>query len=871
MANLPTGTVTLLFTDIEASTRLLDTLCDAYEEVLVAHRRLLRDAFTSHAGTEVDTQGDALFYAFGRATDAVAAAIEAQRALASHPWPKDAPVRVRVGIHTGEPQRSAEGYFGHDVHLAARICSAAHGGQTLLSQATADLIADTALSGATPRDLGAHLLKDIASPVRLFSLAIAGLPAEFPPLRTPSSAHPTNLPARLPPLIGRDDDLATVTELLTRDGVALATLLGPGGTGKTRLAVATGAELLSSFPDGVFFVDLSATTDPSLVVPAIAQTFSLRETPGRSLQDTLIDHLADREILLILDNLEQVIDTAAEIATLLTSASRLKVLATSREPLRITGEKELQLAPLSLPSPLDPPEAVATSPAVELFVTRAQDVRPDFRLTPDDAAVVAEICRRLDGLPLGIELAAARVKVLSLPALKERLEQSLKVLSSGKRDASERQRTLRGAIAWSYDLLSSDEQTLFRRLGVFTGGWSLEAAEQVGDGGDLDTDVLDGLASLVDKSLVRTDEEQERFSMLETIREFASERLEESREAEDSRRRHAEFFRGLAEEAEPHLVGRDPKTWLDRLEQEHANLRTALEWAVTRDERLAIEFAADLSRFWSIRGHLSEGREWLQRVLEPGREEVSRGILKVTSMLAILAYAQGDLNTTQSAAERGISLAQALSDDEGLMRCRETLALCEMDQGRLTQARQHLQQNLERSRALHDERGIAITTGNLSFLSLREGDHEAASTLGRESFERHRRSGNMEGMGASAAALGLNSLLANKFEQAELYLTDSSRIAAEIGHTEVLTSALEGLAAVATHSGDCDRGALLLGAVTRLRDSNGIARDPVEQEIHDRMTKQLQVALTEERLSQLLDQGMVTSIEELLLAVVGGR
>ncbi|MCA1701967.1 MAG: hypothetical protein LC808_01320, partial [Actinobacteria bacterium] len=622
--------------------------------------------------------------------------------------------------------------------------------------------------------------------------------------------------------------------------------------------------LLSSFSDGVFFTDLSALTDPDLVVPHIAATLSLRETPGRSLQDTLVAHLSSKEMLLIADNLEQVIDAAADISTLLTGAPQLKVLATSREALRVTGERVVSLSPLALPDPDDHTtlEDIARSPAVALFIERARAVKAGFSLTPDNAADVAAICRRLDGLPLAIELAAARVNLLSPSSLLSRLDRGLKVLSSGRRDASQRQRTLRAAIAWSYDLLSPDEQSLFCRLGVFAGGFSLEAAEQVCDRGDLDTDVLDGVASLVDKSLVRTVEgHDDRFSMLETIREFAQENLDESREADDIRRAHAEFFRALAEEAEPHLIGPYQKLWLDRIEQEHDNLRTALDWAVTTDETLAVGLGADLSRFWYIRGHLTEGRGWLQGILESSRGQTSRDILRVTSMLAGLAFSQGDLDAAQSAAERGISLAQDLDDDDSLMRCRETLALCEVEQGRLAEARQHLEQNLEHSRALRDQRGIAITTGNLSFLSLRKGDHATAWRLGLESLALHRQDGNHEGMATAAAALGLNCLLSTDLDQAESYLLESAEIATEVGHKEVFTSALEGLAAVATQRGEYDRGGLLLGAVVRLRDANGLARDPLEQEIHEQMMKQLHGALSDERLSQLLEQGMAMSID----------
>ena len=497
---LPAGTVTFLFTDIEGSTRLLSSLGSRYEAALADHRKLLRDAFSTHRGVEVDTQGDAFFYAFGRAHDALVGALAAQRALASHPWPDDVELRVRMGIHTGEPTVTAEGYVGGDVHLGARICAAAWGEQILVSDATARLVADT--QDASLRDLGEHSLKDIDTPVRLHQVVAPSLRADFPPPRTASS-YPTNLPPTLDPLIGRAEDISELTSLLSLTEVRVVTLTGPGGVGKTRLSLATGAELLSSFDDGVFFVELSPLTDPALVTGAIAAALGLRESPGRSLSETLSDYLASRQMLLILDNLEHLLDATPDVSALIASAPGLKVLVTSREPLRIAGEHEVSLAPLNLPAENADRSMVVSSPAVELFVTRARALRPGFELTAEEASSVAAICRRLDGLPLAIELAAARVKVLSLSALASRLDQSLAALGHGRRDASARQRTLRGAISWSYELLTPDEQTLFRRLGVFAGGFTFEAAEAVCDRDDLSVAVLDGLASLIDKSLVR--------------------------------------------------------------------------------------------------------------------------------------------------------------------------------------------------------------------------------------------------------------------------------------------------------------------------------------------------------------------------------
>jgi predicted ATPase len=767
-----------------------------------------------------------------------------------------------MGLHTGTPEVTEEGYVGGDVHLGARICAAAWGGQILVSPTTAAHVF-TSSDDISLRSLGAHALKDIEERVELSQVVAPGLKQDFPPPRTTGS-HPTNLPPRLPRLIGRDTDIATVTEFLGRDDVSLVTLVGPGGTGKTRLALTVGQEVLPSFADGVFFVDLSALTDASFVVPQIAQTLSLRETPGGSLQDTLTDYLSHKQTLLILDNLEQVIDAATDIATLLTGVPDLKVLATSRESLCIAGEKEFPLAPLSLPRSSDPPEDVAASPAVRLFVARAKDVRTDFTLTRADAAIVAEVCRRLDGLPLAIELAAARVKVLSLLALNQRLEQGLKVLSSGRRDATERQRTLRGAIAWSYDLLSEDDQRLFRRLGVFAGGFSLEAAEHVCNQGDFDLDVLDGLASLVDKSLVRTDEHRERFSMLETIREFASDRLKESGEGDEIRRAHAEFFLRLAAEAEPHLIGPGQKQWLDRVEQEHDHLRAALRWTLAKEPELARSIAAQLCRFWYVRGYLSEGRRWLELVLRCCVAVPTRDAVTVATMLGVFAYLQSDFDESRSASLRGMALATEAGDERGVLRCTETLALCAMEQGEHAEARRHFEKILERFHTLHDERGVATTIANLAALSMFEGDHYKVSELAKESLRHFRSLDDKEGMAGAFVVLGLNEIMVSNWTSATPYLKEALDVAAHLRHPELIASALNGLAAAAVASGDAGRGAVLMGGAGRVRTESGVALDPLEHRIQDDARIRMRQLLSETKLDEMFERGRVMTIGELV-------
>ncbi len=589
LRNLPKGTVSLLFTDMEGSTRLLQQLGARYADVLAECRQLLRTAFQRWNGYEVDTQGDAFFVAFARAIDAVSAAVDAQRGLANHSWPEGVTVRVRMGLHTGEPTLTSEGYVGLDVHRGARIMSAGHGGQVLLSQTTRDLVEDELLVEVSLRDLGEHRLKDLGHPLRLFQLVIEGLPAGFPPLKT-LDAHPNNLPVQPTPLIGREEKVAVLVELLGRGDVRLVTLTGPGGVGKTRLGLQVAAELSDRFSDGVFFVNLAPIRDAEFVVAAIVQTLEVKEIAEQGQAQPLQRlkaFLREKNVLLVLDNFEQVTAAALLVAELLAACSRLKVLVTSRIALHVRAEHEFAVPPLAVPDLKHLPDAAALAQyeALELFTQRAQAVKPDFTVTSANASAVAAICVRLDGLPLAIELAAARIKYFPAQTLLTRLEQGLGVLAGGARDLPERQQTLRSTIAWSYDLLSPEEQKLFRRLSVFVDGCTLEANEAVCTAaGALDEDILEGLASLVDKSLLRQEEAdgEPRFTMLQTLREFGLECLANEQETEVTRHAHALYYLRLAEESEPHLKGKAAARWLVQLELEHENLRAALDWLLER-------------------------------------------------------------------------------------------------------------------------------------------------------------------------------------------------------------------------------------------------------------------------------------------------
>ncbi|HEY6409037.1 MAG TPA: adenylate/guanylate cyclase domain-containing protein, partial [Ktedonobacteraceae bacterium] len=587
---LPGGTVTLLFTDIAGSTQLLQRLGDRYVLALTACRTLLRAVFQEWHGHEVDTQGDAFFVVFARATDAVSAAVAAQRTLASQAWPEGSEVRVRMALHTGEPERSPEGYVGMDVHYAARLLSAAHGGQVLLSGTTQELAAHDLLEDVSLRDLGVYHLKDFQDPKRLFQLVIADLPADFPPLKT-LDVRLNNLSLQLTSLIGREQEVLAVRTLLQRPAVRLVTLTGMGGIGKTRLGLQVATELLDTFVDGTYFVSLASINDPMLVIDTIAHLLGLEHQHVRQRQPTehmeyLKAFLRAKHLLLLLDNFEQVVSAAPDLTELLTACAQLKILVTSRAALHVQGGHEFPVPPLALPkrTQLSENEDLSQYAAVALFLERALAIKPDLAVTKANIQAIAAICVHLDGLPLAIELAAARSKLFPPRALLQRMTHRLDVLAGGVQGVPARQQTLRNAIAWSYNLLDATEQQLFRQLSVFVGSYTLEAVESfysVFAGGA--AQVLDGVASLIDKSLllqIELEGEESRLVMLETIREYGLEALAASGEEGIMRQSHAAYYLMLAERAELELGGPQQAVWLERLEREHDNLRVALHCLV---------------------------------------------------------------------------------------------------------------------------------------------------------------------------------------------------------------------------------------------------------------------------------------------------
>jgi predicted ATPase/class 3 adenylate cyclase len=662
--DLPTGTVTFMFTDIEGSTRLLATLGDAYRSLLETHNRILREAIAQHDGTEVGTEGDAFFAAFGSAIDAVVAAVEAQRALVVGVGSGPTALKVRIGLHTGEGRLGGDDYVGLDVHRASRIAAAGHGGQVLISDATRSLVAHALPEGVALRDLGFHRLKDLPHPERLWQLDVSGLERDFPAVRS-LDPRPSNLPVLAAPLVGREAEIEMLVELLNRR--RLVTLTGPGGIGKTRLAVAIARRLQGDHADGAVFVALEDARDRSAAAAAIASALGVRETLDRDLEQGVKEYVRERELLLLLDNFEQLVEASPLVGELLTGAPRLCVLVTSRASLHLSEEQTFEVPPLGLPDPGHLPVLAELTryEAVALFIERAQAALPRFAVTDDNAPAVAAICRRLDGLPLAIELAASWVRLLSPEAILERLDRSLPLLVSGPRDLPARQRTLRGAIDGSYALLHMQEQRLFARLAVFAGGWTLEAAESVCDPeGGLDGGVLEGLASLVDKSLVRAlpeGRDEPRFEMAQVIREFAAEKLDAEPDADEIRRRHAAYVLALTERAEPELRGSSLRGWQGRLRVEAENIRAALRWGLDDGEiETGLRTAGALFDYWHYWGELREGRRWLEALLwAPGAEALGGALAKPLTGLAGLVYWQGNGDRAWALYEEALTIRRA--------------------------------------------------------------------------------------------------------------------------------------------------------------------------------------------------------------------
>jgi predicted ATPase/class 3 adenylate cyclase len=862
MAELPTGTVTFLFTDIEGSTRLLQRLGDRYTALLGDHGEILRSAFREAGGYPVSTEGDSFFVVFQSAPAAVSGAAAAQRALEGHPWPDGEQVRVRMGLHTGEGKLGGDNYIGIDVHRAARIASAGHGGQVLMSGSTRALVEGSLPSGLSVRDLGRHRLKDLENPENLFQLVVDGLPDEFPPVRT-LDARPNNLPGQLTSFVGRAREIEQIKEALA--ATRLLTLTGPGGTGKTRLSIQVGMDLLGTFEHGVFFVPLASIEDAALVPSTIAHTLGLAEET-RPIMETLTEHLRDKEMLLILDNFEQITEAAPSVSDLLHAAPRLKCLVTSRAALRVTGEQEYPVPPLQLPDVehLPPLDVLSQYEAVSLFIQRAKAVHPGFAVTDENAPAVAEICTRLDGLPLAIELAAARVRVLSPDAILERLQHRLALLTGGARDLPRRQQTLRDAIGWSYDLLDQPERVLFARLSTFVGGSSLDASEAVCSP-DLGIDILDGLSSLVDKSLLRrldTEAGEPRFRMLQVMREYAMERLDEGKEMEELQGRHAEFFLAVGEEAEQHLLGPDQARWLDTVELEHDNIRSAIEWFKRNDVTRALRLAAATWRFWQIRGFLQEGRLRLTELLElPGASEDPLVHAKALEAAAGVRYWMADFEEARQLYEQTLEIHRARGDRgaeaNALYNIGFTWSAPSLNHER---ARELISEALSIFRELGDRSGEAKCLWGLSWSSWLQKEYDLARSYLVEAETAFRELRDPFSLGWVLHTLGLIAIEDGRFEDARSHAAEGLSLFADARDLSGITLLLGDFAWLAERRGYRDRALRLWGAALDLANRTGTDLFGVGLEVV--AASEIQAWKDDEAVQPKLAEGKAMSVEE---------
>ena len=814
--DLPSGTVTFLFTDVEGSTKLLHELgAESFAAELAEHRRVIRESCAAHGGVEVDTQGDALFVAFPTAPGALSAARQAVNGLAS------GPIRVRMGIHTGTPHVGKEGYVGVDVHRAARIAACGQGGQVLISASTASLVGMDEL-----RDLGEHRLKDLTAPERIYQLG----DTDFSPLH---SLHQTNLPIPSTPFLGRKQELGEVLGLLARDDVRLLTLTGSGGTGKTRLAAQAAAEVSDRYPDGVWWVPLAPLRDPELVVA----------TAGRALgsNNGLAEHIAERRLLLLFDNFEHVVEAAADVAALLTSCPHLELLVTSREPLHVTGEQEYRVPPF------------VHEEGVGFFLARARTAKADLQAN----GAVSAICRRLDSLPLALELAAARVKVLSPEQILARLDQRLPLLTGGARDVPERQRTLRATIEWSHELLSEEEQRLFARLSVFAGGCTLEGAENVARAN------LDKLQSLIDKSLLRFSED--RYWMLETIREYARERLEADGQAEEIQSLHANWYLALAEEiASADVVEGN----YDRLEQEHDNFRAALaEFRRASDSKSELRLVVPLARFWYGGGHLREGLMRLEDALDRTSTVPERGKLLAHYYASAIALSRGDLERGETHARAELDMARALGANDFGVWALVSLGHVERSRGMFDRARVRYEEALALAQEVGDNSEVAAATGALGQVAFLEGDFDGAVDLAQRSIDLAASAHWDSGVANGLIELAHAHLALGRIDDASAAVYQAIPVLEKVPFPEVAAALLEVVCRILSAKGRALQAAQLLGAAASIREEIGRELEPFERELHEDVLARLERELGDE-FEAIRSEGSDMSISESMALAV---
>ena len=844
MPPAPIGTITFVFTDIEGSSQRWERFPEAMALALVKHDTILREAFESRGGLVFKTVGDAFCVAFDTAAAALDAALEAQRLIKSETWEEVGDLRVRMAVHTGAAELRDGDYFGPTLNRVSRILATGHGGQALLSQTTQELVRDHLPQGARLRHLGEHRLRDLARPEHLFQLVAQDLPSEFPPLRSLENV-PNNLPIQLTTFVGREREIAEVKQRLEK--THLLTLTGPGGTGKTRLSLQVAADLLDSFADGVWLVEFAAIDDAALVIETVAAALDLRQEADRPLATSLAAYLRAKKLLLILDNCEHVVEACARLVELLLrSCPHLRILASSREALGIAGEMTWLLPPLSLPEEYwrdiaggpDAIDRLMDFEAVRLFVERATMARPSFRLTNENVLVIAQICWRLDGIPLAIELAAARTRVLTLTQIAERLDDRFHLLTTGSRTAVPRQQTLRSLIDWSHDLLSEPERTLFRRLCVFARGRTLEAIEQVcaGDGVE-EHEIVDLLTQLVDKSLVQVEKAPghgPRYVILESLWDYSNEKLEASGESARYRERHLDYFVRFAEEAAPHIIGPEQATWLKRLEPEDINLRFATEtsWELPGQVEKGLRLLTAVTRFVEVRGLFKEARTAFQRLLAHP-DAAPHTAIRAAALAATgrLAWVSDDLGPARECAREALAIYQERSDSRGTSEMLASLALSACDDGDLKDAASMLSEAAQLAESLRDRRLTAHVRHAQATVAAVEGDYARSYALDAESYALYRELGDAWLAVILDWAVGISATVLGRFDEASAHFTACLENGIKLSGQWGLPFPLEAFATLAAAEQKYVRAARLLGAAETLRSKFDLPREPVDHPV----------------------------------------
>lgn len=872
MSDFPTGTVTFLFTDLESSSRLWEEHPVAMQTALATHDAILKTAVQTHNGVLVKTTGDGVHAAFARPRDALEAALDIQVRISETDWEKTEPLTVRMGIHTGEAQFREGDYYGPELNRAARIMSLGHGGQTLLSYATYLLVSGAAETRFHFKDLGLHRLRGLADEVRLYQVSLPGLRAEFPPLDSGISV-PHNLPESLNSFFGRTSELEALAGILADENVRLITLTGPGGTGKTRLSLEVARRVLDKFRDGVFFVQLAPIFDPELVPTTIARTIGLREGGGLPPLENLKTFLRDRTVLLILDNLEQVIESAGLLSDLLSRAPGLTILASSRIPLQVTGEQEFFLPPLDLPDPDSRLEVLENTESVQLFLDRARAIQPRFQLTPENALVIARICRRLDGLPLAIEIAAARIRMMPPAAILERLDDSLNLLTRVRRDLPDRQQTMRAAIDWSYRLLEPDARILFERLGVFAGGFTFDAAEAICDPEDTG-DLFQTLDTLLSNSLIRTmsAEAGPRFDMLQTIRDFAWEKLSVREDFQMIRGRHARYYAHKTQGTLLDLFSARANQSLDWIEMDLDNLRAALNFGVSSPDHidLAAQIASNIFWFWYRRGHFHEGYEWMLKIirqLTPASPPAIAGNVLVTAgMMAmwvgelekalhhsnlglnllkqaeepwlvglgmlsngIIRINRGEDTEAHSLLEEAVYIFRSIGDRFFEATTMVHLANAALGLGKTSEARSWLDNARPIAQEVGDPWLIAFAANNLGEVARVERNFTLATTFYEETSRQFALADAKGDQARLVHTIGYMEMHAGNHAKAEAMLRESLSLFLELGNQRGITECLAALAGLSVRAGRIDWGAPLLAAAEALLASFGAAWWPADR------------------------------------------